>query len=140
MQPGPGTFLWNELMVRDPDAAEAFYTALLGWQAYSVDMANPGEPAKPGSPAYTIWMTGENRAGGLFKMDGPEFDGVPAHWMSYVQVADVDATVSKVVELGGQVVTPPFDVAGVGRIAMITDPEGAALGIMQPDADGAPEA
>ena len=139
MPHGPGAFVWNELMVRDPAAAEAFYTALLGWQSFSVDMANPGEPAKPGSPAYTIWMTGEDRAGGMFKMDCPAFDGVPAHWMSYVQVTDVDATTSKVIELGGQVVTPPFDVAGVGRFAMITDPEGAALGLMQP-AEAAPDA
>lgn len=140
MSHGTGTFIWNELMARDPAAAEAFYAAVLGWQAVHLDQANPMEPAKPGSPAYTIFMSGEDRAGGMFKMDGPEFDGVPACWMSYVQVPDVDETVDKVIKLGGQVIKPPFDIVGVGRMAVITDPEGAALAIMKPADECAPDA
>ncbi|MEM8915209.1 MAG: VOC family protein, partial [Pseudomonadota bacterium] len=77
-------------------------------------------------------MDGEKPAGGLMGMDGPQFDGLAAHWMSYLSVDDVDARVAKMAAAGGEVVRPAFNVPGVGRIAMIKDPGGAVLGVMTP--------
>ena len=124
-----GTFVWNELATSDVDGAKAFYTELLGWKAE--DMPMPG-----GEGPYTILKAGDAMAGGMFKMEGEGFQGAPPHWMSYVEVADVDATAEKVSSLGGKVMQPPFDVPGVGRIAMIADPQGAVLALMKSAQDG----
>jgi predicted enzyme related to lactoylglutathione lyase len=57
---------------------------------------------------------------------------MPPHWMTYVAVDDVDGAVRTTREAGGTVHREPFDVEGVGRIAIIADPTGAVLGIMTP--------
>jgi predicted enzyme related to lactoylglutathione lyase len=56
--------------------------------------------------------------------------GMPPNWGSYVTVADVDATARTAVELGGKVVHGPQDIPGVGRMAVIVDPQGAALSVI----------
>ena len=65
---------------------------------------------------------------------------MPPHWLGYVTVADVDATVKKADALGGQVCMPPMDVPTVGRIAILQDPPGASIGIFQPLGTPAPRA
>jgi predicted enzyme related to lactoylglutathione lyase len=129
---GQGTFLWNELITTDPDKAKAFYKEIAGWSYHDVDMENPMEPAKPGGKAYTICKAGETMAGGMMRMEGPEWQGIPPHWMSYIQVDDVDAAVAKVEPAGGSVKMPPFDIPTVGRIAVIADPTGAVVCLMTP--------
>lgn len=123
----PGVFMWNELLTNDASAATAFYTKVIGWQTDTMPM--PGE--SDGS-VYHLWKAGDDMAGGMMQMSGPQFEGVPPHWQAYVHVADVDATAGKVEAAGGKVIAPPFDIPGVGRIAIIMDPAGAALGIMKP--------
>ena len=61
--------------------------------------------------------------------------GTPAHWFSYIAVDDVDASCAAVKAGGGQVTGEPFDVEGVGRIAMVQDPNGGMVGIMTPAGD-----
>jgi hypothetical protein len=58
--------------------------------------------------------------------------GLPAQWIPYIFVDDVDATVKKAAGLRGKVCVPPFDVPTVGRIAVLADPQGAAFGIIKP--------
>ena len=58
---------------------------------------------------------------------------VPPHWQPYVAVDDPDATSAKAVELGGAVLAEAMDVAKVGRIAVLRDPQGATFGILKPD-------
>ena len=58
--------------------------------------------------------------------------GKPAQWIPYVLVADVDATVKKTIKLRGKVCIPPVDVLTVGRIAVLSDPQGATFGIIKP--------
>ena len=119
-----GTFLWNELATTDPDKAAAFYGAVLGWTFNAMDMGPNG--------TYTIIKSGDTDAGGMLKMDGPQFEGMSPHWMSYIAVDDVDAAVGKVEAAGGQVAAQPFDIPTVGRIAVIVDPTGAAISLMTP--------
>ena len=126
--PENAKFMWNELLTKDPEGAVAFYTSVLGWSAEEMDMGPGG--------TYTILKTGGENVGGIMKMDGVQFDGVPPHWMSYVSVTDVDAAVDRVTSAGGTVQAPPFDVPGVGRIAVIADPTGARLSLMTPAESG----
>ena len=127
-----GIFYWNELMTSDPAGAREFYSSLLGWTPSIMNMENPVSPAEPGDEGYTVWMVGETPAGGMMKMEGPQFDNVPPHWMSYISVDDVDAIAAKTSELGGNVLMQPTEIKNVGRFAIITDPTGAALGVITP--------
>ena len=60
-------------------------------------------------------------------------DDVPAFWMTIFSVADCDESVSKATELGGAVVSPPEDLEGIGRFALLTDPQGVYFGIIATD-------
>ena len=59
-------------------------------------------------------------------------EGVPPHWMMYVEVADIDAVAAKVESSGGKVLNAPFDVPNVGRISILADYDGAVVGMMTP--------
>ncbi len=86
----------------------------------------------PGSEDETYMIftkAGEDHAGAL-KMVGPQFQGMPPHWMMDVDVDDCDATVAKVPAAGGTVLAEPFDVPGIGRMAVVADPQGAVFSIM----------
>ena len=89
-----------------------------------------------GDGPYTIALAGETPTAGMFVMQGAEHEGIPPQWFSYIKVDDVDAAVAKVGAAGGAVRREPFDIPGIGRIAIIADPAGAALGLMTPAADG----
>ncbi|WP_197028155.1 VOC family protein [Bosea sp. 117] len=120
-----GSFVWNELNSWDVEAAKAFYARVFGWTF---------EPMEIPMGTYWIASMGEETVGGIFPLSSPEFDGLPAHWLAYVEVDDVDARVALVEEAGGIVLRRPFDVPEVGRIAIVKDAEGAVLGWMTSEA------
>ena len=122
----PGTFGWNELTCRDPAAAIAFYTSVFGWEPQAMDM---------GGAEYTIFNLEGGRVAGLMPMDDNWPAGVPSHWMVYFAVTDTDATATLAAELGGSVSVPAFD-TGVGRIAVLNDPHGAAFSVLTLAGDG----
>lgn len=124
-RPTPGTFCWFECGSTDPAGARAFYPKLFGWEA--VDVPMPVE----GGGTYTLFrMDGEDIAG-LFPLSGPQFDGVPSHWSTYVAVEDADESVRRAASLGGRTVVPPTDIPGVARIAAVEDPTGACISLYQ---------
>lgn len=121
-----GAFHWNELRTRDVAAAKVFYTDVIGWTAE--DMAMPGD----GEGTYTIFSNGAGPVGGMVDMTAMMPAEVPAHWAAFVAVDDVDGAVAKTETGGGKVLMPAFDVPDIGRIAIVEDPTGAAIGIMTP--------
>ena len=118
----PGSFCWTELMTGDTSAARAFYGELLGWTFTEVPMG-------PGL-TYTVFRIGDQNAAGMDGMQGPQFEGVPPHWGSYLSVADCDASMQKAVELGAKVLVPPQDVPNTGRFSVLQDPTGAVFAII----------
>ncbi len=114
-----GEFSWNELVSNDVGAAKAFYGGLFGWQTEAFGVGTD----------YALFKQGDTMVGGLMQCPKP---GLPSHWLPYVTVADVDASAAKAKSLGAQVVMEPFDVPGVGRIAVLLDPQGAAIGVFKP--------
>ena len=114
----PGTVTWNELITTDP-AAIKFYEQVLGVTTSTVDMG-PGE--------YTLFHVNDQMVGGSTP---PPMEGVPNHWHVYFAVEDADATAAKATELGGSVMVAPFDTP-VGRIAILTDPQGAVFSVLKP--------
>lgn len=121
----PGAFCWNELQTKDPAAAERFYTGLFGWTADS-DAGAMGQ-------TYWVFRNGERLAGGMMEIQ-PEWGEVPPNWGVYFAVADCDASVARVQELGGQVIVPAMDVQEVGRFAFVRDPQGAVFAVIKVDA------
>ena len=117
-----GTFCWNELMTRDVKAAAKFYSELIGWNA--VESGMPGMD-------YTLFKVGDKDVAGLMEMPKDTPEQVPAHWMGYMAVSDIDDVVKRTPELGGTVLHGPQEVPGVGRFAVIQDPTGAVVSLLQ---------
>jgi predicted enzyme related to lactoylglutathione lyase len=118
-----GHFHWNELVTRDVEKAKKFYGDTVGWTFDGMPM-----------PDGTYWVAkmGDAFVGGLFPISGPQWEGVPEHWMSYLAVDDVDARVKKAQATGARLMKPIFDIPGVGRIAILTEPGGAGVGWITP--------
>lgn len=115
-----GAFSWNELMTTDPAAAADFYGKLFGWSVQNMDM---------GTGPYLVAKTGETSVAGLMGMP-PGAPAMPPAWGCYVTVDNVDQTLARCSELGGKTLVPPMDVPGVGRMAVLQDPQGAVLSVM----------
>lgn len=121
-----GAFCWTDLATTDSLAAKAFYGALFGWSSEDFDMGPDG--------VYTIARLNGGDVAGLHAM--PEqlaSQGVPPHWTTYLAVTSCDETAARARELGGTVVCEPFDIPDTGRMTMLSDPQGAALGLWQCD-------
>lgn len=116
----PGAVCWNELATGDVGAAKGFYTDVFGYTMADQHM---------GPMSYTFLMMGEARQGGVMKIT-PEMGPVPPHWMIYFSVADCEATVGKATAGGANVLVPSMDVPGVGRMAVLQDPQGAAFSVI----------
>jgi predicted enzyme related to lactoylglutathione lyase len=115
-----GALSWNELNTPDVAQAKAFYGPLLGWRF--VDMAMGFD--------YTIIKVGERDNGGVMPMTGPEWKGVPPHWMTYFAVDDCDAMAERVEATGGKVCVPPTDIPP-GRFAVVNDPQGGMFTVIK---------
>jgi len=124
MTPKHGTIFWNELNTRDTAKAAEFYAKTLGWEIETSPMPDGG--------TYSVGKVGDDMVGGIFQMEGPDFEGIPDHWFTYFAVDDVDASVEAYTANGGAVIRPPFDVPGVARFAIVQDAVGAPHGTATP--------
>jgi len=115
----PGTPSWVDLQTSDPAAARDFYSALFGWT-----FADSGDPSVP----YWLAMLRDQPVAGLgAQMEDMKAAGAPPMWSTYVTVSDADATTGLIESSGGKVMSPPFDVMDVGRMAVAADPTGAVF-------------
>ncbi len=119
-----GTFVWNELLTRDVEAAKKFYASLVGWSFKPMPMEGGG--------TYWVAEIDGKPVAGIMAMPEHLPPDVPPHWFEYLEVDDVDARLKLAAEHGGRLMRPPFDVPGVGRIGFVFDRSGAALGLMTP--------
>lgn len=120
-----GAFHWNELITNDVEKARAFYSETIGWTSEQFPMEEG---------AYWIIKAGDVPVAGIMSMMAPIPAGTPPHWFSYLAVDDIDARLQKATMAGATIMREPFDVPGVGRIAILADPTGAVVGWMTPAA------
>jgi predicted enzyme related to lactoylglutathione lyase len=118
---GAGTFCWNELLTRNPDAVTGFYEGVFGWSCHTADMGPRG--------TYWLFRRGDADAAGMIRMP-VDADARP-FWMPYVAVDDVDASARRAAGLGGEIFVAPADIPGVGRYAVTGDPTGATLALFR---------
>lgn len=123
-----GKFVWYELMTTDTAGAESFYRSVIGWGAR--DSGQPGM-------AYTMLTVAGNAIGGMMALPEDACKaGARPGWVGYVWARDVDATAAQVKAAGGAVHRPPADIPGVGRFAVVADPQGAAFALFKCAAEG----
>lgn len=118
-----GTVSWYELASAEPDKVKPFYAGLCGW---TID-----ETSYDGAP-FTIFEKEGREHAGLRACKGDE----PSHWIIYFAVDNCDDIARACPELGGTVVTQPFDVEGLGRCAMLRDPSGGYFGAFEYSPNG----
>lgn len=128
--PNPeGSPIWYELLTDDPAASKAFYDIVIGWTieaeaSNDMDYRMIDSGSGGGAVGGVMRLTEEMKAG-----------GARPTWLFYIGVDDVDASAGKITAAGGKVLMPPFDIPGVGRIAMVTDPQGIPFYIMRGASD-----
>src|SRR4051795_3797697 len=116
-----GALCWNELCTRDPGRAATFYGGLFGWVDEAMAMAGF---------EYTVFKRGDQPVGGAMPIQ-PEWGDMPPHWSVYFAVEDCDACATSAGRLGGTVIKAPADIPGVGRFAVLRDPQGAVFSVLQ---------
>lgn len=124
-----GTLFWNELLTDDTAAARAFYSTVFGWKPETTEM--------PTGLYTSFWAEGNVEGNAAAGMMGRTEDmgSFPNYWGVYFAVDDVDATLGAVEGNGGQVLMQPMEAPGVGRFAVVQDPQGAVMTVMAPETE-----
>lgn len=118
-----GTPIWYELMTPDPDGAKRFYDDVVGWTI---------EARPSGEMDYRMIAAAGGHVGGVFRLtEDMRAQGAEPRWVPYFGVEDVDAAFVKAKDMGAHAFVPPIDIPGVGRFALIADPQGAPFYLMR---------
>jgi predicted enzyme related to lactoylglutathione lyase len=124
--PIPGRFAWHELTTTNHRAALEFYRRLFGWESTGNFTMDVGD--------YQMYGSRGKSYGGMFTRT-PEMGNMPPFWLCYIAVTDLEKSLATAKKLGGKIMTGPVDVPDGGRIAVLTDPQGAMFALFR----GAPE-
>ena len=130
-----GRFVWHELNTTDPSAAERFYRGITGWGIQPFEH----------NPSYRMWTASGVPQGGLMVLpEQAKQMGAPPHWLPYLGVENVDATVRQATTLGAKTYVAPQDIPNGGRFSVLADPQGAVFAVHSaanpmPGAEGAPK-
>lgn len=116
---------WHELNTWEPDQARHFYNVTLGWDFQPT--------ALPDGSRYWVAHKEGRAVGGIFQLTEPDFQGIPAHWMTYLAVDDIQAAQSRAEQAGGEILRPAFRLPGVGRLSVVSDAGGAIIGLIEPE-------
>jgi uncharacterized protein len=123
-----GKFVWYELMTTDMKAAEAFYGSVVGWGAKDAGLPNH---------AYTLFTIGEMPTAGMMTLPPEAAAGARPGWIGYVAVDDVDTRAKEIAESGGAICHAPTDIPGIGRFAVVSDPQNVVFALFKPG-EGSP--
>lgn len=119
----PGSFCWPELATPDLAKAKAFYSGLFGWAPVDVPSA--------GGTYTMMQLRGLDVAACRTLSEDEKRQGIPSYFMTYVSTVSADASAARAKELRGKVLMGPFDVEGIGRMAVIQDPEGVVSALWE---------
>lgn len=124
----PGAWCWNELATRNTETAAAFYADLLGWTSEVSEGANG---------PYTSFRKDGRLVGGMLQIT-PEWGQIPPNWGVYFAVEDCADAVERATGLGASSILPEMAVPGIGRLAVLADPQGAAFSVIALEAADPP--
>jgi predicted enzyme related to lactoylglutathione lyase len=115
-----GAFVWHDLVTPDPSGSRAFYKALFNWTF---------EDGKGIDPGYTIIRHEGEPIGGIVPLQRSGPDAPTAQWLAYVTVSDVDRSAGAFRDAGGRIIRDPVNARKDLRVAVVSDPQGAPLGL-----------
>jgi predicted enzyme related to lactoylglutathione lyase len=121
-QPEIGSMVWIDLTVPDAEKVRDFYSAVVGWNSEDVDMGGYADYSM-NTPGNGTTITGVCHARGVN-------EDMPPAWMPYFVVADLDASIARCTENGGEVVVQPRSL-GEGRFCVVKDPAGAVAALYE---------
>lgn len=117
------TTAWLELNTPNPKDAIDFYSQTLGWDFEASDLPDGGK--------YWIARHNKRPVGGVFDLAMEDAEDIPAHWMTYMKVKDISKAQRAARDAGGSVPRPALELEGIGKLAIITDSEGAMVGLIE---------
>jgi uncharacterized protein len=120
-----GKFVWADLFTPDPDAAQAFYTGLFGWEATTIEHTTAA-----GTHDYIILKNGGDPVAGIAHRPSRMPGEIRGRWVGYVSVPDVAKALAAATASGGRVLFAAKDLPQRGTQAILIDPEGAELGLL----------
>ncbi|MEM7474320.1 MAG: VOC family protein [Planctomycetota bacterium] len=120
-----GRIEWMDLTVPDASQVSEFYSQVVGWSRSEVPVADYQD--------YCVGPDGENIVAGICHARG-ENAGLPAAWLIYINVDDIDASLQAVAAAGGKVHGEVRTLSGHGRCCLIEDPAGAKCMLFEPEA------
>ena len=126
-----GMFCWNEYLTKDGEKAKNFYASTLGWEFEEMKV---GDFVDQGEQIGTYWLVRKSGklVGGLFELKHADLGHIPDHWMAFVSVDDVTASLKSATDNGGTVIRNELDVPDVGRFGIVKDSCGAVFGMITP--------
>lgn len=124
--PKPGSIGWTDLTVEHAEQIRDFYAAVVGWKPSPVSMGEYSD--------FNMESADGVPRAGICHARGSNAE-LPAQWLNYLVVADLDASIARCQELGGAVISGPRSMGG-SRYCVIRDPAGAVAALYQPAAEG----
>lgn len=118
----PGEWIWSSLITADPNRAAAFYRTLFHYDIFQL-------PSR--SAAVHLLLASNNYARASVNSLPPNAADAHPSWLNFVRVNDAVTTASKAAALGGRVLVPPHEDRQGGRVALIADPDGAPVGLLE---------
>lgn len=120
----PGAINWRDLTISNADEVRDFYSEVVGWKFEFVSMGEYSD--------YNM-LTPESKtpSAGICHAQGVNAD-LPAQWLIYINVANIEASISSCQKLGGRLITSPRNYGGMGKYCVIQDPAGAVCALFEP--------
>lgn len=123
----PGKIIWHDLLTNDPAASQRFYGELFGWEFEAIGIAS----GLNGNSSYTLIRHDGQLIGGMIDTKALNNRTDISQWVVLMSVDDIDEATRRLAAEGGSVLTPPRDLQRRGRVAVVTDAEGALLALLE---------
>lgn len=114
---------WLELNTTDPITAVQFYSTTLGWEFEVSQLPEGGD--------YWVAKHNNQPVGGIFSLTQDDEQKIPPHWMTYMQVDNIQKAQEAAQVSGGDVTRPTLRLKGIGKLSIITDTDGALVGLIE---------
>jgi predicted enzyme related to lactoylglutathione lyase len=119
-----GSIIWTDLTTANADLTRQFYEAVVGWKSAPVSMGDYDD-------FNMVAPESGSAIAGVCHARGSNAD-LPAQWLMYIIVADLDASAARCTELGGKLIVEPKGMGEHGRYCVIEDPAGAVSALFEP--------
>lgn len=129
-----GTVWWSEIVSPNPAQSRAFYSSVVGWTPKIVAAEDQSRAPNAGEAEYTLFVQDGNEVAGANQLDSKDPAAARPGWLTYIQVVNVDTAVEQALKNGGRLLKAPYDATGMGRMAVVADPDGIPVGLVTPAA------